>query len=117
MPTEDVGLGGLGSDLNRGRGAGDRRMLKPERAIVGLAITGGAEIEADALDDALDVLGAEEGPHLGLGHVDEADRRLVLVGAGASARVFGSREDAAGDDEVVGAARAEAAEVSRAAVV
>ncbi len=42
---------------------------------------------------------------------------LILIRAGARARVLGDRQDAAGDNEIIGAARAEAAEVAGAAVV
>src|SRR5437016_3824737 len=100
----------------RGSAAGARK-LQPEGAVVGLASAGSAEVNAQAFDVALQFLAAGEGPRLGVGHVDKCDGRLILIGARAGAGVFRGREDAAGDDEIVGARGAEATEVAGAAVV
>src|SRR5437899_251922 len=92
-------------------------MFEPQRAVFCAAIAWRAKGNAEPLHGPLKFLGAEEGPHLGLGHVDQADRGLVLVSARASSRVFRHCENAAGDDQIIGAAGTEAAEVACAAVV
>src|SRR5262249_12989515 len=92
-------------------------MFEPERAVGGFAVARCAEIDADPPDGAADILITKIGPHLVARHGDQGQRCLVLVGTSASARVVGSGQDAAGDDQVVGAAGTEAAEVAGAAVV
>src|SRR5689334_23136218 len=100
-----------GLDGQRGRSAAGARIFEPKRAVVGTAIAWGAQVDADAADRALDSLCAEEGPHLRLRHRHKSDRTLILILARAGARVIGHREYAAGDDEVVGATGAKAAEI------
>src|SRR5262249_12406890 len=92
-------------------------MFEPERAVISFAVAGCAEVDAYPAHGASHIFIAEVGPHLVVWHRNQGQRRLVLVAASAGARVIRSGQNAAGDDQVVGAAGAEAAEVAGAAVV
>ena len=119
MAAEPVNLSALHLDGEDRRNATvGARIFEPQRAVRCATIAGRAEVESDTLD-ALAFHSVESelavGPHLDLGHVDERERCLILIRAGAGARVVGRVQHAVGDDEVRRAAGFETAEVRRAA--
>src|SRR5690606_26491308 len=57
------------------------------------------------------------GPSFNLGHVDQSQRRLVLIGTTASPSVIGSIQHSVGRDQIRGTSRLEAAEISRSRMI
>ena len=88
-------------------------MLHPQLTIWRTAIAGGAKVDGELTGFG----SGAEGPVLQLGHVDERERGLHLIGATAGAGVIGGVENAVGGDEVGGATAAKATPVAGATVV
>ncbi len=93
--------------------------IQPQRSVLRAAIAGSTEVDAHPLDSARSRLVRAKlvrRPRFQVGHVDQRQRGLVLVAAGAGPRVVGSVQHAVGGDQVRGAARLETSEVAGAAV-
>ena len=90
-------------------------MLEPQQTVDIATVAGGAEVDADIFDPfpfGFHRSGRIDAPQFDLGHVDQRQRGLILVGTTARAGVIGRVEDAAGDHQIGGASRFEPAEVT-----
>ena len=104
-------------DRDRRRRTADTGIFQPERAVIGFAIARRAQVDSDSSHRLLRRLRTERRPRFDLRHVNQGQRRLVLIAAHTGPRVIGRGEHSAGHDQVVGATGTKAAEVSGAAVV
>src|SRR5690242_10048492 len=116
MAAEEFDGAGERFHFNDWIGAAGAGVLEPEGAIVGEAVAGCAEVNSDAADVGFAGGGvAHEGPHLDLCIGNQGEGSLDLVAARTRAGVIRGAENAAGDDQVIGATGAEAAKISGAA--